>query len=876
MANTVEIIIKGTNATGAAFSAVGNGLQGLRSGLKAAGKSLKATGTMITAGVTLPLTLLGKAALDVAMDYEASMNMFQAVTGATADEMAAAGRVAQQLGSDMSLPATSAADAGQAMTELAKAGLSVNDTLSASRGVLQLAAAGQLSNAEAARIAANALNAFGLEGSEATMVANLLAAAANSSSGEVKDMADALQMSSAVFAAAGVPIQDLTAAIGEMANKGIIGSDAGTSLKQMLLSLQAPSQKAAGLMRDLGINVYDAGGKMLPVREIIGQFSSKLSGLTQEQRNAALATIFGSDAIRAANIVLMGGVEAFDAMYGAVTREGAAAELAGARMKGLRGALEGLKSQIETLMLSVLTPFLPMLEGIVRDIAEFAGGLVNLNPEILKWGVIIVAAVAAAGPFLILLGAIATGLSAILSPIGLIILGVAALAAAYATNFLGMRDAVNAFAAVVTPFFNNLINWFQVAVPAALAFLGALWAEYWPKFYAAIAPVWQAIKTVIETVINEVVPFIVSQFQIVVDWVNTNWPLIEQTIRTVLDAVLAVVNFVLNAVRLGWEEHGATIISVATSAWEMIKTTVELVIRTILDIIKAVMQAITGDWDGAWETIKGICIRTWQALQDFLREGLNILKQIFGEKLAAIQTNWYNAWNWIKSKAIEIWTTIHDSIDARISAVRARISAILALIQASWYSAWNWIEGKGVEIWTNIHDSIRDKFTAIKNFLLDTFMAILRAFINVFSSMITRAGEAGAGIMRALKEGIGSVQIPLPRFSIEWRDGPMGIKIPSLEWDIVWRSVRDLIPQAFAKGGIVTRPTLALIGEAGPEAVVPLGGRYASKGLPDTGRTGERTVQLLTQIRDLLDQMANEQGPTFGGSDLAYTLAAQV
>jgi len=339
-----------------------------------------ALGGLIETGfrkVTEGIVSIGKQALDVGMDYQSSLNMFQAVSGATGDQMLRVAKLAKELGADMSLPATSAGNAAEAMTELAKAGLSVEDVLAAAKGTLQLAAAGNLSEARSAEIAANALNSFKLKGSDANRVANLLAAAANASSGEVTDMADSLQMVSAVAAASGIPIQNVVAMISEMANSGIQGSDAGTSLKQMFLSLQAPTKAASNTLNDLGIKVYDSSGNMRDMAVLIAEFSNKLGGLTQEQRSTALATIFGSDAIRAANIVLAGGVDSYNKMLTAVTEAGAASELAGARMKGLKGALEGLKSQWETSLLTLAEPLLEPLDRAVRALADKAPTLLD-------------------------------------------------------------------------------------------------------------------------------------------------------------------------------------------------------------------------------------------------------------------------------------------------------------------------------------------------------------------------------------------------------------------------------------------------------------------------------------------------------------------
>ena len=346
------------------------GLQGVTRGMDGLNSKAQAVGQKLTTYVTLPILGVGAAATKMAVDFDTNMNVLQATSGATSDEIEALREQAKALGNDLTLPGTSAADAAEAMLELSKAGLKVNDVMNASRGVLQLSTAGQLSNAQAAEITANALNAFNLEGEEAVRVADLLAASASSSSGEVVDMADALKMSAAVAASANIPIEDLVTAISEMANAGIKGSDSGTSLKQMLLALMAPTDKAKKLMKELGISVYDAQGNMLPMEGLIGEFSTALSGLTQEQRNAALATIFGSDAVRSANVVLMGGVESFNAMKDAVTDEGAASELAAARTKGWVGELEALKNAVETAMLAGIEP-------LTDDIGDVAGAIAD-------------------------------------------------------------------------------------------------------------------------------------------------------------------------------------------------------------------------------------------------------------------------------------------------------------------------------------------------------------------------------------------------------------------------------------------------------------------------------------------------------------------
>lgn len=325
------------------------------------------------AGVTAAATQMASAVVGSARqavgDFQQSMNLLEQATGASNDQLVQITARAKALGADMRLPATSASDAAQAMLELSKAGLSVSDTMAAARGTLQLSAAANVGNAEAAKINAQALNAFGLAGSEATRVADLLAAGANESAAEITDLAAGLQMSSAIWSRAGFSIDELTTAIAQMANAGVAGSDAGTSLKTMIQSLQAPAKAAQNALHGLGIEVYDSQGNMKDLATLVADFTKATQGLTQAERDRAITTIFGADAARAANIVLLGGVDAYNKLHSAVTTEGAAAAVSEARTKGLKGAVEALSSAAETASLTIGEGFAEGAEKGVRGLA---------------------------------------------------------------------------------------------------------------------------------------------------------------------------------------------------------------------------------------------------------------------------------------------------------------------------------------------------------------------------------------------------------------------------------------------------------------------------------------------------------------------------
>jgi TP901 family phage tail tape measure protein len=318
---------------------------------------------------------IGIAALDAAGDYEKSLNVFQATSSATGAQMKQAGDLAKQLGADIHLPGTSAADAASAMTELAQGGISVVDTFGAARSVLQLSAAAQIDNASAADITAKALNTFSLQGREATRVANLLAAAATSGA-KVSELALGLQQAGASAAQLGIPLDDVVTSLTLLARKGVTGSDAGTSVKTMLMRLVPQTQQAADEMKRLGIDVFDSQGQFIGMRGAIKAYGGALRDKTQEEQAAALTTLFGADAQRAANILLLSGADAFDTMHTKVTRHGAAQDLATAQTKGFKGSLEAFRSTAETLAITWGEKLLP----VATDFMQFLSA--NLEPAI--------------------------------------------------------------------------------------------------------------------------------------------------------------------------------------------------------------------------------------------------------------------------------------------------------------------------------------------------------------------------------------------------------------------------------------------------------------------------------------------------------------
>lgn len=386
---TVRLLADTSNFT-AGMAKVSGESQKTATTMEAAGGKTK----LITTGIAaagVAATALGAAAIKMAADFDASMSTVQANTGASADEMNQLRQAAIDAGADTIYSATESADA---INELGKAGLSTSDILSGGlSGALNLAASDGMAVGDAAELMATTLKQFNLTGAQSSQVADALAAGAGKAVGSAHDLGLALNQAGMVSHSFGISMQETTGTLAAFANSGMIGSDAGTSLKTMLISLANPSMKAANLMKELGINAYDAQGNFIGLSGLAGVLKDKLSGLSQEQRNQALATIFGTDAIRAANVLYEQGAEGIDDWTKAVSESGFAAEQAAAKNNNLKGDLENLSGSFESLMISLGEGGQGPLRSVVQTLDTLVDAFGQL-PAPVQQGIVLITALA--------------------------------------------------------------------------------------------------------------------------------------------------------------------------------------------------------------------------------------------------------------------------------------------------------------------------------------------------------------------------------------------------------------------------------------------------------------------------------------------------
>lgn len=404
------------------------GLADAMKSLKGVGKTMQSVGKNMSAYLTTPIVGFGALTVKTAGDFEAALNRVEAATGASADEFKAMRDMAVQLGAETIFSASESADA---MEMLAKNGLSASQILDgAVSASMKLAAASGSDLSAAADVATDVMMNFGKEAKELGGLVDGITGVLLESKFGFDDYRLAIGQAGGVAGNLGVSFQDFNAAIVATSSAFASGSDAGTSFKAFLTRLVPISKEAAGAMAELDLSFFNADGSMKGMSEVAEELRTKMAGLSDEELNEKMKTIFGVDAMRTAIMLMKTGGEGLDTLkekIGAVSAD----EQAAARMKGFNGELEKLSGAFETLQIAIAdSGLLSVVTQFVTKLAEWTDALAETNPEILKWGAIVGGLVAIIGPVVLVLGTLVAGIAAIGVPIAAAIAAIAAIGAA--------------------------------------------------------------------------------------------------------------------------------------------------------------------------------------------------------------------------------------------------------------------------------------------------------------------------------------------------------------------------------------------------------------------------------------------------------------
>ncbi|MGP9818986.1 phage tail tape measure protein [Salinarimonas sp. NSM] len=414
-------------------------LRRFRDSLRETGQAITNVGRGLTAGVTVPLMGMAGLIANVAGDFEASMNRVGAALGASEAEFDALEAAARDMGATTQFSATEAADA---IEVLAKNGRNAAQILGGElEGSLTLAAATSSDLAQAADVVTDVMLQFGKTSEDTGDVVDGIAGVLFASKLDFNDYTLALAQAGGAAGALGMSFDDFNASIAATSSLFASGSDAGTSFKTFIQRLVPQTAEAEAAMRQFGLEFYDAAGNMKSAEEIAQELQDGLGGLSDAAKNEALTTIFGSDAMRTAVGYMDAGAEGIRAIKAAMD-EISAAEQAAARMEGFNGQMKAMASAFEAVQLALAdTGILQAFTDVVTKISEILRAIADVNPEILKFGVMVAGAAAVIGPALIVLGAMTTALAGLTWPILAAVVAFGALTAAVVKFWPEIKEA---------------------------------------------------------------------------------------------------------------------------------------------------------------------------------------------------------------------------------------------------------------------------------------------------------------------------------------------------------------------------------------------------------------------------------------------------
>jgi TP901 family phage tail tape measure protein len=594
--------------------------EGASRGLVAGGGALAGIGATVGAGFAL--------AVNSAADFEKQISGIAAVSGATGPELESLRKKALQLGKDT---AFSASEAAQAMEELVKAGLPLEDVLNgAADAAVALAAAGGVDMPEAAAQISNAMNQFGIAAKDAGAVADLIAGAANASAIDVGEFGQALKQAGAVANLAGVDFKDTATAIALMGQAGIAGSDAGTSLKTFFNNLQPTTEKQIALFRELGLMTkdgsnafYDQAGNLKSLSEVSGILNTSLKNMTAQQKQAALETLFGSDAIRAAAILSNQGAAGFDKMAAAMGKV-SAEDVAATRMDNLNGKIEQLKGSLETAAIVIGSVLIPALTKIVDFVTTLINKFLELSPTTQK---IILAVVGITAAIVTLLGIVAT----IVGAIGLFASAIAPLAAALGIGVAALTGIIAVIPIVI----------------AAIVLLGIIIYKNWDRIKAFTIKVFNAIKGFLVRVWQSIAGFFVSAFNKIKSIFTTVFKAIAMVVMAYVNIWKAIITTGLNAIlavwRAVWGFFGPLVKAVLGLVLAVIKLALALwlfAFRTglnvIMSVVRTVFNAIRAVVTTYLRIVLAIFRAVWGAVSGPVKAALNLVKSIVSAGISAV------------------------------------------------------------------------------------------------------------------------------------------------------------------------------------------------------------------------------------------------
>ncbi|UZQ49115.1 phage tail tape measure protein [Clostridium kluyveri] len=762
--NPFEASLKGASQKLKEFVNTTNGVNSRIGALRGA---MQDVGGTLTKAVTAPLVGLGVVALRTTMEFDAQMSRVQSVAGASGKELEKLRKQAIDLGAST---AYSASEAAEGMENLASAGFSVSEITAAMPGMLDLAAASGEDLANSADIAATTLRGFGLAASEAGHVADVLAKNANATNASVASTGEAMKYIAPVAHTMGQSLEEVSAAIGFMSDQGIQGSQAGTTLRSALISLAKPTDKAAELMKSMGFNAFDTNGKMLPLNEIIGRLNKALSGMTEQQRTSALATIFGTEALSGMSILLTDGQDKLKKYTEELKNSnGAAAEAAKINQNNLKGSIDGLSGAFESASIAVGDTYTPAIRNLVDWISglvdAFNGASEGTKTFIVQTGLVI----ASVGPALLI--------------ISQLILALQRLGQAYQT--LMKIKAVSTAVGGLKTAFGALVNPITLTV-AALALLGVgvfMAIKNWDTLKAKVSELSATLMNWATTQLPQVIATAQQIFGNIVNTISQNLPKIivvgEKIITNIIQGITTNLPKIL--------EMGSNLIIGLLNSVQSNLPQLMLMGSQIINTIVGAVQTYLPQMITIGLIIIAQLINTISAnLPKLINTGSQILFTILNAILSALPTLIEGAGNIISGLVLGITQVLPKLLDMGLQIIVTIVTALIENLPA--------IIEAALQLILALVNGITQNLPLIINTALTLIVTLAAAIIKNLPKILLAAGEIMLALIGGLVSMIPQLLLTAGDIIKQLWDAFMSINWKKIGLDIIdsiWQGIKE-------------------------------------------------------------------------------------
>lgn len=751
------------------------------------GSTMTNMGKTLTMGLTLPLMGVATAAVKVGNDFQAQMSRVQAISDATGSQLDKMKMQAIQLGAKT---AFSAKEAAQGMENLASAGFSVEEIMGAIPGVLDLAAVSGGDVAASSEAMASSLRAFGLQATDAAHVADVFAKAAADTNAETNDMAEAMKYVAPVAKAMGLSLEETAASIGIMSDAGIKGSQAGTTLRGALSRIAKPTKAMVKSMDELGVSFYDANGNMIPLREQIGQLKKATEGLTQEEKNRHLVTLYGQQSLSGMLALMEAGPDKLDKLTNAlINSDGAAQKMAETMQDNLASKVEQMFGAMESAGIIIQQILEPMLTKIVGGITKLIEAFVNMSPIGQKMVVIFAGMVAALGPLLMIVGtAITTFVKlkvaiAFLGPafmgtagtiaavIGVVYALVAVFMIAY-TKSEAFRNFINGLAPAIKQGLGVALEWTIEKLKVFGEWLkqaGAKVAEFGSSIGSKLSGAWSSFTSALGMAGTSVGEFISNGLEklggafgkmggviaiavSVISKIGLAMMGITGPIGMVISLIISLVSAWVRTGEMNadgltkvFENLGNTISNVADMISQQLPVFIEKGTQLLVNFINGITAQIPSLTAKISEVIQTIIQALVSALPAIIESGVTILTSLIQGITQALPT--------IIQAAIQIIMALVNGLIAALpSLLEAAIQIITALFNAI-VAALPQIIDAGIQILMALINGLIQSLPMIIEAVLQIIMALVGALIEALPQII----DAGIQLIMALIQGLISV-----------------------------------------------------------------------------------------------------------------------